>query len=189
MLLLVRIPLYGFSEAYISPFFFIGGVVGGLLALIALALLAFCYPRRRRTPPIPREPPVNIFYDDASPPAAPRHYMPEPFLVPDPTMGGAYGVASTGDRPLSMNTGNTQTPMSMTAMTSSTRESGSFAQMRPLNIIRHDDAGPSEWRSGVGGPETMELPPTYANMLSAQYSPSTASTSISASIPAPTKRM
>ena len=33
-----------------------------------------------------------------------------------------------------------------------------FQQLRPVNIIQHDDAGPDE------GAETIELPPAYTNI-------------------------
>jgi hypothetical protein len=71
-----------------------------------------------------------------------------------------------------------QTPVGMTAATKTTRKSGPLAQLRPVNIIQHDDAGPS-----AGEPETIELPPAYTNIRSAQRPPGTAS----ASIPAPTE--
>ena len=33
--------------------------------------------------------------------------------------------------------------------------------LRPINIIQHDDAGPSEPKEEEGDPETIELPPAY----------------------------
>jgi hypothetical protein len=161
-------------------------------------LIAFCYRRRRRSSAISRERFVNVLHDNkddtgnVSPHNLPHYYIPEAFLVPDLTIGGtsASGVASTHDRPLSMSTADTphpQTPVSMTAATNTTRESGPPAQLRPLNIIRHDDAGPSEWPTRDGEPETVDLPPAYANIIPAQHPPGTASTSKTASIPAPTK--
>ena len=110
----------------------------------------------------------DIDDDDASPHSLPHYYMPEAFLVPAPTIGGSTAVTSTDDRPLSTKTPDTprsQTPAGTTAATNSTRESGPLAQPRPLNIIRHDDAGPSEWPTRVGEPETVDPPPAYTDIL------------------------
>jgi hypothetical protein len=166
-----------------SPFFFIGGVAGGLVAIVALALIAFFYRRRRRRTLLFRKSAPSMCSTTTKMTTyhlidLPHYYIPEPFLVPDPTIGGTSEVASTRDRPLSMTTADTprpQTPVGMTAATNTTRKSGPLAQLRPLNIIQHDDAGPMNGQR-AGEPETIELPPAYTNIRSAQRPPGTAST-------------
>jgi hypothetical protein len=68
-----------------------------------------------------------------------------------------------------------QTPMSATSATTATRKSAAPPQLRPVNIIQHDDAGPSEGPIGQGEPETIELPPAYTNLRPARSSPLAAS--------------
>jgi hypothetical protein len=100
----------------------------------------------------------------------PQYFTPEPYLVPDPTIGGTSEAASIRHRPLStMTTTDTPrplTPASMTNATTTTRKTAQPAQLRPVNIIQHDDAGPNE--GSAGEPETIELPPAYTNIRSAQ---------------------
>ncbi|KAI9438584.1 hypothetical protein H4582DRAFT_2111468 [Lactarius indigo] len=161
-------------------FFIIGGVAGGLVAIVAAALVAFFYSRRKKYSAVSKERPVNVLQDDedgnVSPQDLPHYYAPEPYLVPDPTIVGTSEVASTHDRPLSMTTADIprpQTPGSMNTATTTTRKTATLPQLRPVNIIQHDDAGPSEAPTSAGEPETIELPPAYTNIRSAQlhYTP------------------
>jgi hypothetical protein len=111
----------------------------------------------------------------------PPFYQPEPFLVSEPAttsrnsfQGGhggeagrisGYSASGTDERPQSR-ISSTEIPASSIA--ASSRKSGAFPRpMRPVNIIQHDDAGPSE--SGIredeeDEPETIELPPAYTNI-------------------------
>ena len=93
-----------------------------------------------------------------------------------------YEAASTHDRPLSMSTlqvtaddQRPQTPRAMTP-TTSTRKSAAFPQLRPVNVIQHNDIGPSEDLSGHAEPETIELPPAYSNFRQSQHSVAASST-------------
>ena len=89
----------------------------------------------------------------------PHYYAPQPYLLPDPNID-----ASLRDRPLPITPADVpQTPTTTTY----TRKSSVPAPMRPVNIIQHDDAGPSN----VGEPETIELPPAYTHIRSSQRSP------------------
>ena len=116
----------------------------------------------------------------------PHYYAPQPYLLPDPNMEGASGgVASLRDRPLPMNP--VDIPPPQTATTTSTRKSSVPALMRPVNIIQHDDAGPSEGPANVGEPETIELPPAYTHIRSSQRSPSTVPSPTIASTPSATE--
>lgn len=99
----------------------------------------------------------------------PHYYTPEPYLVPDPTIGGTSEAASTRDRPLSMATLDVPRPLTPASMTTAmTRKTAPMPQLRPVNIIQHDDAGPSEGPASPDEPETVELPPAYTNIRSAQ---------------------
>lgn len=105
----------------------------------------------------------------------PEYYQPEPFNVPDP-MQAAHtdedGRTSDG-RPMS---GYTSTSRSGTpdllgfglgsagaGSTTSSGRKGVLRQMRPVNVIQHDDAGPS-MPLAEEEPETVELPPAYTNL-------------------------
>ncbi|KAH9171382.1 hypothetical protein EDB89DRAFT_2243560 [Lactarius sanguifluus] len=156
-----------------------GGVVGGLVAIVAAALVAFFYSRRKKYSAVSKERPVNVLHDgddddddgNVSPPNLPQYYAPEPYLVPDPTIHM--------QRP--------QTPGSMNTATTHTRKSALPPQLRPVNIIQHDDAGPSEAPTSADEPETIELPPAYTNIRSAQRPPDTAPAPTTDSTPAPTE--
>ncbi|KAI9438586.1 hypothetical protein H4582DRAFT_2076217 [Lactarius indigo] len=183
-----------FSEAYVllKSFFFTGGIAGGLVVIIAVALIAFFYPRRRGYSAVGR--PVNVLHDDEDghvPHRDPLHYYtPEPYTVPDPTIGRTFEAAYAPDRPVTLTTADIprpQTLVGMTAPVTATRKNAPRPQRRPVNIIQHDDAGPSEVPMSVGEPETIELPPAYANIRPAQHPPSTVPARTIASTPVPTK--
>lgn len=95
----------------------------------------------------------------------PQYYQPEPFIVPDPTVastrpstdGRRHSAISNGASELGV--GRAHTP---TAQSTSTRKSAAPPSFRPVNIIQHDDAGPSE--EPALEPETVELPPAYTNI-------------------------
>jgi hypothetical protein len=149
--------------------------MGGLVAIVALALIAFFYLRWRHSA-ISRERPVNVFqddeYDKGLPQVLPRYYTSEPFVVPDPTNGGTSEVASSRDRPLSLAADTpwdipypqTLAPVVMTAATKTTEKTDPPAQLPPVNIIQYNEAGPSVGPTRVGEPETTDLPPAYANI-------------------------
>jgi len=156
-----------------------GGVAGGLVGVAAVALIAFFCFRRRGYAAVAKEHHVNVLQDDedrnASHHDLPHYFTPEPYLVPDPTVRGTSEAASTRDRPISTATSDHTprplTPASMT--TATTRKSALPPQLRPVNIIQHDDAGPSEGPASPGEPETIELPPAYTNIRSAKGPPAT----------------
>ncbi|KAI0064397.1 hypothetical protein BV25DRAFT_317474 [Artomyces pyxidatus] len=153
----------------------VGGVVGGVAALLIVAILALVYLRRRRFTSGTKERPVNILQDDEddhhSRHDLPQYYEPEPFLVPDPTVAHTDGTSTHEDdarRPLSGSSAsfmrpNTPGQRSMTSLSTNTRKSGMPPQLRPVNFIQHDDAGPSV-PAETQEPETIELPPAYNNL-------------------------
>ncbi|KAJ7512685.1 hypothetical protein B0H11DRAFT_2151564 [Mycena galericulata] len=161
----------------------VGGVIGGIVALIALALVALFFMRRRRLHNQEKIRP-DLLPDEGEDGAAtrnelPQYYQPEPFMVEDPTVGRSSVGGLTADdrrtsatgtdldgRPISAlyseSRSGTPDPSSMSA---STRKTAPMRQMRPVNIIQHADAGPSAAPQGAEEePETVELPPAYTNI-------------------------
>ena len=160
-------------------FSFSGGVAGGAI-LISTVLVTLWYVRRRPYTALSKERPVNVLQDDEDGEGEghdlPHYYAPEPFLVPDPSIRGTSEAASTHDRPLSMSTftADGQRPQTPTT-TTTTRKSAGFPQLRPVNVVQHDDAGPSVDLLGQSE-ETIELPPAYTNIRPTQRSPLASST-------------
>ena len=125
----------------------------------------------------------------------PEFYQPEPFMVPDPTRVSAdarttftsrstrTGTAGMdeSERPLSGTSASFYTRVttpdlyggstaSETAPGQSGRRKGATPRpMRPVNIIQHDDAGPSPAPGEGGVPETIELPPAYTALRGAAH--------------------
>jgi len=159
-----------------------GGVVGAVILLISIGLVAFWFFRRRPYSALSQQRPVNVLQDDEDGNEEdhdlPQYYAPDPYLMPDPTVRGTSEAASTHDRPLSMSTvtADGQRPQTPMTTTTTTRKSAAFPQLRPVNIIQHDDAGPSEDLSGQAEHETIELPPAYTNIRQPQRSPLASST-------------
>jgi hypothetical protein len=103
----------------------------------------------------------------------PQNYAPEPFMDDHPatTFDGhteAGASANENMRPLSgvTSTSRSGTPDIYAASSAATRKTAQGPKLRPVNIIQHDDAGPSEPRMSGGDdePETVELPPAYTNI-------------------------
>ncbi|KIM35169.1 hypothetical protein M413DRAFT_449880 [Hebeloma cylindrosporum] len=113
----------------------------------------------------------------------PQYYQPEPFMVPDPTLTmDSYSVTNTGTddiearRPLSGATSSFYTRATtpdgvgiggsgVSGSGYERRKGGPPRAMRAVNIIQHDDAGPSlpspEGDKDGEEPVTIELPPAY----------------------------
>ncbi|KAH6918205.1 hypothetical protein BKA70DRAFT_1087819, partial [Coprinopsis sp. MPI-PUGE-AT-0042] len=173
----------------------VGGVVGGVVALAAAFLLVFFYRRRKKHNARYREKPIDLnageddegdgTNDRLSRNDLPEFYRPEPFTVPDPTVAsshGGYGDADGSDRPLSGTATSfytrSGTPDGSVALgygvgnappssTNATGRKGQPPRMRPVNIIQHDDAGPSGPPPPADEePETVELPPAYTAIRS-----------------------
>ena len=181
--LLVSSKAPAHSLPLLTPFC-TGGVVGGIALLLVIVLVVLFLWRRQRITKTQKEH-VNLLQaGEGDGPSAshqlPAFYEPEPFLVPDPTASrrasssyqgnmleaGAGGRASE-ERSHSRLSGSGSPDIPGGSTTASTRKSGGgfMRPMRLVNIIQHDDAGPSE--SGVKEeeePETIELPPAYTNI-------------------------
>ncbi|VDB88919.1 unnamed protein product [Peniophora sp. CBMAI 1063] len=152
----------------------VGGVVGGIGGLIAVVLLAWflLFRKRKQQANYNKERPINILQDDDedNQPRGdlPQYYEPQPFTVPDPTVASTTDAASTrgdnmSERGALMRPG---TPGGMTDVTSSSRKTA-MPRMRPVNIVQHEDAGPSAAPAAEEQPETVELPPAYTNLRAA----------------------
>jgi hypothetical protein len=149
--------------------------VGGVVGLLALLLVAFFVYRRKHQDKSNKERPVDLLQGDEGDGTTqnnhlPQYYEPEPFIVPDPTSEHSPTEADTDSqgRPLSGVTSSDgfQGFGGATSVGSSSRGAKSAAGMRPMravNIIQHDDAGPSE-AAKAEEPETVELPPAYTNI-------------------------
>lgn len=165
----------------------VGGVIGGLVLLISLFLVLFFYRRRQRDRARRREKPMDLISADdddedehgdgpgdrRSRNDLPQFYQPEPFTVPDPTIADTDSL--DGNRPLSGGTSTSfytrsGTPDGSVALGygagastqgTTTRKGAPPRMMRPVNIIQHDDAGPSYGEPPKDEEETIELPPAY----------------------------
>ena len=111
----------------------------------------------------------------------PQYYQPEPFMVPDPSLTmDSYSVTNTDDleahRPLSGVASSFYTRATtpdaggvggsgVSGSGYERRKGGPPRAMRAVNIIQHDDAGPSlpppEGEKEGEEPVTIELPPAY----------------------------
>ncbi|TFK38182.1 hypothetical protein BDQ12DRAFT_124054 [Crucibulum laeve] len=160
----------------------VGGVIGGIVALIVLILLLLFFKRRRRVHNQEKKRPLDLLSaddegDDANHTGPhsgrnelPQYYQPEPFMVPDPTLAGSTDGHTDGGRPMSQSRtsfSRSGTPDLLgggaTSSTSGGARKGGMKQLRPVNIIQHDDAGPSVAPKAEEA-ETIELPPAYTNI-------------------------
>ncbi|KAG2128713.1 hypothetical protein DEU56DRAFT_957191, partial [Suillus clintonianus] len=170
----------------------VGGVIGGLAAIVIFALAGFYFIRRRTAHKVIKERPVDLLQgdpeddQDPTPGELGNYYRPEPFLATEPTetssmyaredvragtvmSGSRYG---TSDRRQSGITSfsdiRSATPdyeMGITGgstIPSSSRKSP-MPRLRPVNIIQHDDAGAAD-EQAEGEPDTVELPPAYTHI-------------------------
>ena len=170
-----------------------GGVIGVLCLIAIVVMGLYILRRRRRSPrERPVDLLHDDQDDDYQPPLADLpQYRPEPFLATEPTevstsaydetgrlsvTGSRYGAFSVSDRPTSalslsdIPSARSGTPDRETfglhvpsGSIASTRKSPMPRQMRPVNIIQHEDAGPSEGAEPEQ-PETIELPPAYIHI-------------------------
>ncbi|KAF8066477.1 hypothetical protein FPV67DRAFT_1417268 [Lyophyllum atratum] len=164
----------------------VGGVVGGVSLVIMVVLLILLNRRSRNH----KKPKIDLIdsdighetYRDAQgkiESTFPGRYLPVPFSLPPSTVASTYSgefsdVGPGSDRPFS---GHTMTSRSGTleyantdgsSSLSGTGRKGLLRQMRsvntPVNIIQHDDAGPSKRPTDRRDVQTIELPPAYTNI-------------------------
>jgi len=163
----------------------VGGAVGGIVAIIVGLLVGLFFMRRRRfhSQEKTHTAAVDLFRDGDGEDGAltggnngsdlPQFYQPEPFMVPDPTVISAHERNSYGHRQSSqtatsidfLRAGSPDQQAlggtgSISASTQTRKSPLGPAQLRPVNIIQHDDAGDE----GDETQETIELPPAYTNI-------------------------
>lgn len=162
----------------------VGGVIGGIVGLVALCLIALFFIRRHRFHKAQRKPVDLLHENDGSNDNLPQYYRPEPFVVPEPsapsTAGGPETTQTgtdtrpsldhrtshysnlTSEQVLSM---RSSTPDQSVSTSAYMRKSPAPPSFRPVNIVQHEDAGPSEGATEQEA-ETIELPPAYTNIRS-----------------------
>ena len=156
----------------------VGGVVGGVAGLLVIAFLAFLWFRRRRAQRASRErPSLFIDHDDEAPTSQlprgelPVYYEPEPFTASEPTERASTPRPSTAldrsEHPISQSLTYLSDPQRAGTpdgtSTGVSRKSAIPPSLRPVNVIQHEDAGPSIPAENPE-PETVELPPAYTNI-------------------------
>jgi len=143
---------------------------------LIIAFLAFFWIRRRRAQRASKErPSLFIDHDDEAPSSQPPHgelpvyYEPEPFTASEPTDRASTHRPSTpldrSERPTSQSLTYLSDPQRVASpdgtSTGLSRKSPIPSSLRPVNVIQHEDAGPS---ADNMEPETVELPPAYTNI-------------------------
>ncbi|KDQ58743.1 hypothetical protein JAAARDRAFT_47090 [Jaapia argillacea MUCL 33604] len=168
----------------------VGGVIGGVVFLLALGLFLLYLLRRKQFQQTQKERPVDLLQDDENADNTrdheelPQFYRPEPFIVPDPTEVSSAGAqedgsgagsrsgAGAGVRRISTATTSTMDNLGVLGGLGSgggssnhTRKSARPPELRPVNIVQHEDAGPPPGQEPEDvEPETVELPPAYTNI-------------------------
>lgn len=155
----------------------VGGVVGGVAGLLIIAILLFYWYRHRRAKrEIKERPSLFIDHDDEAPSQPlredlPGHYRPDPFTASEPTDRASTPRPSTphdrSERPTSQALTYLTDPQRVASpdgtSTGLSRKSPLPPSLRPVNVIQHEDAGPS-LPADNQEPETIELPPAYTNI-------------------------
>lgn len=171
----------------------VGGVIGGLAALVILALAGFYFIRRKTATKVTKERPVDLLQGDPEDDRDPssndlgNYYRPEPFLATEPTetssmygreegragtvtSGSRYGTSNRRQSALEsfsdMRSASSDYEMGITGGTTipnSSRKSPMPRLLRPVNVIQHDDGGAAD-EQAEGQPDTVELPPAYTNI-------------------------
>jgi len=154
----------------------VGGVGGCVAGLLIIAFLVFFWLRRRRAQQASKErPSLFIDHDDEAPTSQflreelPIYYEPEPFTASEPTDRASWPCTA-------LDRSEHPSPQSLTYLPDSqrvaspdgtspglSRKSPMPSPLRPVNVIQHDDAGPSLPPDNAE-PETVELPPAYMNI-------------------------
>lgn len=161
----------------------LGGVIGGVAGVALIGLIVFFLLRRRRTRKRKVGEPVDLLEGRGDGSATghedvPQQYLPEPYHIPPSGASAPSEMTETeaGLRPLAArdrrvsqlsettqtrnSSDETSTVPGRTTMTSAKTAAGP-PLLRAVNVVQHEDAGPSE---GQQEEETVELPPAYTNI-------------------------
>jgi len=146
--------------------------------LLIIAFLVFFWFRRRRAQRASKErPSIFIDHDDDAPTSQPQreelavYYEPEPFTASEPTDRASSHRPSTAldrsERPISQSLTYLSDPQRVASPdgtgTGISRKSPMPSSLRAVNVIQHEDAGPSLPAENAES-ETVELPPAYTNI-------------------------
>jgi hypothetical protein len=173
----------------------VGGVIGGIALVVIGALLIYYLRRRERLKRRQKDRAVDLLNaeddeDDQLPPPStaaaasarprssqndlPEFYRPEPYLVSESdtrtdtlTLSAGRRTPGFESRRLSGTTNEmSQVGYNDPSVTSSVGRKGPTPrQYRAVNIIQHEDAGPSGPPPPADGEaDTIELPPAYTNI-------------------------
>lgn len=153
-----------------------------MAGLLIIGILFFLWHRRRRARKGTKErPSLFVDHDDEAPTSQPLredlpvHYRPEPFTASEPTDRASTPRSSTpfdrSERPVSQSLTYLSDPQRVASPdgtgTGLSRKSPLPPSLRPVNIIQHEDAGPSLPAENPES-ETIELPPAYTNIRQTQ---------------------
>lgn len=168
----------------------VGGILGGVAFILACAILLWIF-RRRRNGHKKSRLPTDILdaEDDDDAPEQAELPRPVPFILPVPPE--STSEYDDDSRPFSPGTRSSfYTTRSDTPDLASTlglgvagvangdsigtsRKGGAPRPMRAVNIVQHQDAGPSNTGEREEPVETIELPPAYTMVRTAGGGPST----------------
>lgn len=151
-----------------------------MAGLLIIGLLVFFWIRRRHAQRAKKErPSLFIDHDDDAPTSQPPreelpvYYRPEPFTASEPTDRASTRPSTPADRserPISQSLTYLSDPQRAPTPdgtgTGFSRKSPMPSPLRPVNVIQHEDAGPSLPADNTE-PETVELPPAYTNIRNA----------------------
>lgn len=166
-----------------------GGVIGGIAALIILALLVWFILRKRKQAARRRAHDVDLLPEGQAGGPEAEFYAPEPFVVPSSSRAQSRTNSHQGEdggtsRPSMSDFGRRYSALSTTdnsdsqhlstvpgvlapgtgSRTTTSRKSPGGPVLRPVNVVQHEDGGELPAASGSGEPETIELPPAYTSV-------------------------
>ena len=151
----------------ISHGFLSGGVVGGVVVLV-VAIFATIFIRRRRRRQNSSKERATIFLDNDDDNEyrdhSSRYCEPEPFTLTESAQDSSSREQSTSDTPgqqAVLDTYVADDPPSARTQSGASKKSPAPPSVR-LNVIVHEDAGPSMTEDEE--PKIVELPPAYTNI-------------------------
>jgi hypothetical protein len=158
----------------------VGGVIGGVSFILACVALFWFLRRQRNQKKTKKATELDVDDDEDGPQTMrqnelPQNYQPDPFVVREHIPSEFDEEYSTG-RPFSPRTSfytRSDTPDLASTLgmgvggvvngesTGTSRKGGAPRPMRAVNIVQHQDAGPSNNEDREDPAETIELPPAY----------------------------
>lgn len=154
----------------------VGGAVGGVCGFLAVLSLGGLYLWRRRRAHLKAHP-IDLLRspsDEGGGEQLPLYYKPDPFVLPQTS-----ATSTPSNHTMSERTGNSSADFLMAgrpetpsaASSGRTGKSAAPPSLVPVNFVQHEDAGPPPEDEPEQEPETVELPPAYANLKRAPLPP------------------